>query len=167
MAESDRSSGATSPDFAKAIAELPSGLTWRSHGRDPSAGLDCIGFALWVYRQAGIDLSHLDMPYGERDVHNLRRTWLIARRMTKGGEFQEISVVRPWADGDVLILRRNHLTVFVGGRAWEVGTDGLTWEPESRARVMCSAAMRYRSLSERAPCASRRASSIPDGSLPS
>jgi len=50
------------------------GTPWRLLGRDPGAGLDCIGVLLEIYRAGGIDLPDLD-PLGIHDEPHASPLW--------------------------------------------------------------------------------------------
>jgi cell wall-associated NlpC family hydrolase len=134
--------------FPAAIASLPAQIPWLDHGRDPAVGLDCVGLCLWVYAQVGQDMGRLDMPYIATDIHKAHRVKRILDRMLSSGEFALVPQRTPdgglseWLDGDIVILRRTHLGIFVGGKVWHMSERGLDWRPGSCARVEASAVLR-------------------------
>jgi cell wall-associated NlpC family hydrolase len=116
-------------------------IRWVHHGRDPRTGLDCVGLVIWVYRQCGIDLSDLDLPYGVRECTRARSQATLQRRLEK----RFAPVTGDLAEGDVLLLRGEaHLAIVVKGGVWYMNAEGLNRLSQAAALPLIRRAYRYK-----------------------
>lgn len=132
----------TKQNFRNALAAVPVSVPYLSHGRDPKTGLDCIGMVLAVYKNAGINIDDLDVPYSRRDESRPDRATLMVNRLALG--FVEIPKTTPnnCREGDVLVIGKNennHLALFINGMVVEMTKNRIqtfkvirVWEHVSR-----------------------------------
>lgn len=118
------------------------------HGRSPQ-GLDCIGLIFWVYRQIGLSIDHLDVPYSENDAHRPTRVRQILRQLAK--TFDRLHPFDPLLDGDVVLIRNdgkdaNHLGLFMEGRLWHMSGKSIAPIALYRIAAHIDAAFRHRAL---------------------
>jgi cell wall-associated NlpC family hydrolase len=118
-------------------------VRWLHGGRDPAIGLDCIGLAMWAYREAGVDLSDCDEAYPEIAARSdLYRDQLVTAVQKRFGDVP----LGEHRDGDVLILRAprqpNHLGIVIGDRCYQMIQSGLL--RQSLRRVMPYALRAFR-----------------------
>jgi hypothetical protein len=113
--------------WKEAISSFPQSIRWVHHGRNPSTGLDCIGFVICVYQKRGIDVSSLDRPYGIRDCKRDANGDRLAKQMEP--KFVEVHD-GPLIDGDVVILGRPaHVAVVCEGKMVYMNGVGLQKSP--------------------------------------
>ena len=135
--------------FRRAVAGLPPGMRWVCHGRDPATGLDCWGFVLAVYREAGLPIDELDLPYGVRDRNRPTRLSLIHERLSAAFHRVAVAVPLDCRPGDVLLVTGGKLVhpgIYLGGRLVEMSHDGLKATIISRAWPWVSGVYRHRRL---------------------
>lgn len=140
----------TRDNLRAVMAALPAGIPYVHHGRD-RAGLDCIGLVFLVFREVGLSIDHLDVPYSELDAHRPHRFRVILTQLDKA--FDRLHPADGLVDGDVVLVRNdgrdaNHLGVYCDGRVWHMSGRSLRPLPLYRVRAHVAATFRHRELTE-------------------
>lgn len=123
--------------FADAIRSIPDDTPRRSHGRTPEEGLDCAGLMFHVYRECGIDLSDLDVPYTESQEINLIAGRIPEMQILR--RFEDITrktYRRQDEDGDIWVVvatRCKHFSIFAENNVYHMA-DRLRCRSADRMR---------------------------------
>lgn len=127
---------------------LPRHVPRKNHGRNPTEGFDCAGLPIWMYAQAGIDISDVDVPYTQASAKRLNAAGMMEQRLSR--LFDNVTdLVRSGddRDGDIWLFncgnRLRHIGVFVDGLVYHVAED-LIKKDAYRVRPIVLAAFRLR-----------------------
>lgn len=139
-------------DFISAFNSIPANVKFVPHGRDPSLGLDCLGFGLALYARAGLSVDELDEPYSRRDEARPCRLARILLLLEKKFVRIDKTVPHECREGDVLVVgdaKQNHLAFVVDGYATEMTGKGLRVSKLGRAWPFVMGVWRHKTLSRR------------------
>lgn len=113
-------------NFKESLRNIDRNVKFLHHGRD-NKGMDCVGLILFVYKNAGLNIDHLDTAYSESDANKPHRApTMIARQLSKEFSNTQMECFESACDGDVLVIGNpinSHVGIVVGPYCFEMTRD--------------------------------------------